>query len=336
VLNRKVILADSFTLMSYNILAASLAEEHGSYLYPYCLKQNLQWRYRKDPLVQEIQQANADIICLQEVDRWSKFVQKLGRCGYKGVFQKRTGEEYHDGCATFWKESLFELVLVRRVQYKRKLSDAVTMDRENVAVLCHLKMKSNNQHFIVANTHLLWNPKRGDLRVAQVKILFEELLSMKKAIREEVAIVICGDFNCTPDSKLYEFITKGELDITNFNVLDSRENTGYGTVYTAVSPSMASYLTQDSPKAGVMVHPFKLYSAYTHNLTDSWVSTCHKKFSGNVDYIFVSEHLQPVKVSSLPTESEVKAGALGVGLPNAHFHSDHLFLQAQLVKTKAT
>lgn len=66
----------------------------------------------------------------------------------------------------------------------------------------------------MATTHLLYNPKRQDVRLAQTQLLLAEVerLSYHKnsnGTAKYWPIIITGDFNSTPDSPIYKLITEG-------------------------------------------------------------------------------------------------------------------------------
>lgn len=100
------------------------------------------------------------------------------------------------------------------------------LDRENVAVVCKFELKSNpSVKFLVATTHLLYNPKRQDIRLAQIQILLAELDRISKVKvdddqKDHLPIILSGDFNLQPYSAPYNLIVNGKeisLDIfTNF------------------------------------------------------------------------------------------------------------------------
>ena len=62
---------------------------------------------------------------------------------------------------------------------------------------------------VVANTHILFNPKRGDIKLQQVKMTLCKLWEVSCGGAKSV--IYCGDFNATPWSPLYDFISKGQL-----------------------------------------------------------------------------------------------------------------------------
>lgn len=74
----------SITVLSYNLLAQSLVRRD---VFPYSSRSSLKVAFRRDNLLAELLAADADILCLQEVDAdlmagfWR---EKLGQAGYKG------------------------------------------------------------------------------------------------------------------------------------------------------------------------------------------------------------------------------------------------------------
>lgn len=99
------------------------------------------------------------------------------------------------------------------------------MDRHNVAVVVLLKPKvpgrssRNSKNLVcISNTHLLFNPKRGDIKLAQLTFLFSEIEEIAKVSSSGQGnpahhpIICCGDFNSTPFSPIYEFVKRGYLN----------------------------------------------------------------------------------------------------------------------------
>lgn len=64
---------------------------------------------------------------------------------------------------------------------------------------------------VVGNIHVLFNMKRGELKLAQTRVLFETVADL--ADQYACPAIICGDFNSTPDSPLYSFLHTGALDL---------------------------------------------------------------------------------------------------------------------------
>lgn len=104
------------------------------------------------------------------------------------------------------------------------------MDRDNVAILVLLKPRAtssasrhSNSLVCVSNTHLLFNKKRGDIKLAQLVCLFSEIEEMARISppgKEGPSyhpIICCGDFNSVPFSPIYGFVVRGFLDYTGMH-----------------------------------------------------------------------------------------------------------------------
>ena len=103
--------AETFRVLCYNILCERCATER---LYGYTPSWALAWEYRKELILTEIINSDADFLCLQEVDIAAYedyFTKNLAEHGYEGVYwpksRSRTMNEADrrqvDGCATFYK-----------------------------------------------------------------------------------------------------------------------------------------------------------------------------------------------------------------------------------------
>ncbi|XP_067680490.1 protein angel homolog 2-like isoform X1 [Haliotis asinina] len=209
-----------FSVMSYNVLAQRLLEDHG-YLYREADTQILQWKYRRERLLEEITSHAPDVMCLQEVqeDHYHDFFKpQLENLGYRGVYMKRTGDKC-DGCATFYKQDKFSLGKTTPVEYCR----GGLLDRDNIALILELVPHDNVYQgrvgkLCVANTHLLFNPRRGDIKLGQLMVLMAELdkcafnsSSDQTSQMNYSPVLLCGDFNSEPHSDLYKFISRGYL-----------------------------------------------------------------------------------------------------------------------------
>lgn len=79
--------------------------------------------------------------------------------------------------------------------------------------MCKFELRNDPKvRFVVATTHLLYNPKRQDIRLAQVQILLAELNRIAKAetANGHLPIILSGDFNLEPHSVPYNLIVNGE------------------------------------------------------------------------------------------------------------------------------
>lgn len=114
-------------VVTYNILADvySQTELSKTVLYPYCAPYALELDYRQNLIKKELSGYNADIVCLQEVDK-GVFGDSLGPAldafDMDGVFKVK--ERQHEGLATFYRRSKFKLLSRHDIM----LSEALEMD----------------------------------------------------------------------------------------------------------------------------------------------------------------------------------------------------------------
>ncbi|GFS84950.1 protein angel homolog 2 [Trichonephila clavipes] len=211
-----------FTIMTYNILSQNAVENH-RYLYRSCHPAFLQDDYRISRILPEILKSKSDIICLQEVEENlfnNRMKQVFDSKGFASIFKMRTGSN-SDGCAILWRKKKFDLVQEKAVEFRS--TSVELLDRDNIGLIAVLK--PNHPKFThlllhVATTHLLFNPRRGDIKLCQLRWFFAELerLSLKQVTdvkRHYHPIILCGDFNIEPDSPLYEFIESGSINVLN-------------------------------------------------------------------------------------------------------------------------
>jgi len=196
-------------VMTLNVLADYLAHQHQEELYRDIPNWVLDWRRRLQLLVAEVLSHHPDVLCLQEVDHFNDIRAALEPHGYGAHFVQRTNQRA-DGCAMLWNKAVLQVVQVEQVRMQDlNLRDNVTqllLFQVHGAAACHCPQ------VLVANTHLLFNPKRGDIKMAQIRVITRKLSEMAAAAEQPVASVLAGDLNLTPGSPLYWFLEHGRLD----------------------------------------------------------------------------------------------------------------------------
>eukprot|EP00958_Prasinococcus_capsulatus_P009595 scaffold930_cov408-Prasinococcus_capsulatus_cf.AAC.8 len=246
--------ASDFSVMSYNILAQKNINKH-RHLYPSVSPHILSWNYRMDTFVSEVRHLMPDVLCLQEVDHFKDIEVRLGRLGYSGSFLQRTGG-CDDGCAIFFKSAMFSLQQQVPIRF-----NALGL-RDNVALICVLQRKSPGgdaefgpERLIVSNTHILFNPRRGEIKLAQVRTLLMAVHRLKEqcekpckhsgtqGIGRRTHAIVVGDWNCSPSSPLYRYIRHGTLDLSTTdrrNLAGHMEGSGRRTLQARID----SYVQQ--------------------------------------------------------------------------------------------
>ncbi|XP_038205700.1 protein angel homolog 2 isoform X1 [Arvicola amphibius] len=318
-----------FSVMSYNILSQDLLEDN-SHLYRHCRRPVLHWSFRFPNILKEIKHFDADVLCLQEVqeDHYGTEIRpSLESLGYHCEYKMKTGRK-PDGCAICFKHAKFSLLSVNPVEFCRR--DIPLLDRDNIGLVLLLQPKMPHAappSICVANTHLLYNPRRGDIKLTQLAMLLAEISSV--AHRKDGSfcpIIMCGDFNSVPGSPLYSFIKEGKLNYEGLAIgkVSGQEQSSRGQRILSIPiwpPDLGIsqscvYETQQVPRAGKtdsglteaplektevgvsaenvsshLQHHFSLSSVYSHYLPDTGlpeVTTCHSQSAITVDYIFYS------------------------------------------------
>ncbi|TNN52303.1 Protein angel 1 [Liparis tanakae] len=179
-----------FTVMSYNVLAQDLLEANPE-LYTHCPLEALDWSCRCSLLLEELHKWAPDILCLQEVQEnhyRDQLHPALSLMGYACVFKRRSGTKT-DGCATCYRRSRFSELSVATLEFYKP--EVELLDRHNVAVVLLLRpavtqgavVKAKGRPLCVANTHLLFNPRRGDVKLAQLAMLMAEIDRLVKSCK---------------------------------------------------------------------------------------------------------------------------------------------------------
>ncbi|NP_001388317.1 protein angel homolog 2 isoform 2 [Rattus norvegicus] len=318
-----------FSVMSYNILSQELLEDN-SHLYRHCRRPVLHWSFRFPNILKEIKHFDADVLCLQEVqeDHYGTEIRpSLESLGYHCEYKMKTGRK-PDGCAICFKHSKFSLLSVNPVEFCRR--DIPLLDRDNIGLVLLLQPKiprAASPSICIANTHLLYNPRRGDIKLTQLAMLLAEISNVAHQKDGSFCpIVMCGDFNSVPGSPLYSFIKEGKLNYEGLAIgkVSGQEQSSRGQrilsipiwppnlgisqncVYEAqqvpkVEKTDSDVTQAQQEKAEVPVpadkvsshlqHGFSLSSVYSHYVPDTGVpevTTCHSRSAITVDYIFYS------------------------------------------------
>lgn len=79
-----------------------------------------------------------------------------------------------------------------------------------MGVISHFKKFAGVEtafEFVLATTHLFWDPKQEDVKLLQTQRMLRRLKQFTSSL--DVPVIFAGDFNSLPDSKVYNFITAG-------------------------------------------------------------------------------------------------------------------------------
>jgi CCR4-NOT transcription complex subunit 6 len=221
------------------------------------------------------------------------------------------------------------------------------MPRDNIAVVTFLENRQSGERMMVVNAHVTWDPNYKDVKLVQTAILMEQITklsdsytkiapckdksvykytdgdtdgdsvpqeprpepgpSLSYAKGEDIPVIMCGDFNSTPDSGVYDLIAHSKLPHNHPDFGDYK----YGN------------FTRDD-----LNHAFKLKSSYSH-INELSFTNYTPGFTGVIDYIWYST--KAYQVVGLLGEVDREYLQRVPGFPNYHFPSDHLALMAEFV-----
>lgn len=217
------------------------------------------------------------------------------------------------------------------------------MPKDNIGMLCFFESRQTGARMIVANAHLAWEPELADVKLVQTAILMDcvskyaekyarwpECLDKKfiqlAAEDEEVEVLpgpapsqeyrnntdipllICGDYNSTSDSSVFELLAKGRVSPDH--------------------PDFGERQYGNFTREGIE-HPFHLRSSYSLGNDNVMPFTNYvPNFNGVIDYIWYSSNsLELISVLGPP---DMKYLERVPGFPNYHFPSDHLHLMSEV------
>ncbi|TKY60911.1 Carbon catabolite repressor protein 4-like 3 [Spatholobus suberectus] len=212
--------------------------------------------------------------------------------------------------------------------------------------------ESDSRRLLVGNIHVLYNPNRGEVKLGQIRFLSSRAQNLSEKWGN-TPVVLAGDFNSTPQSGIYKFLSSSELNIMLY---DRKELSGQkrcrpaqvlGENKETVGPivtldGLLKCWTDEEVKIAtgdsehhLAVHSLKLNSSYatvngstsTRGFNSEPLATSyHSKFLGTVDYLWYSDGIVPTRVlDTVPISDLVRAG----GLPCKKVGSDHLALVSE-------
>eukprot|EP00930_Biecheleria_cincta_P003715 TRINITY_DN104638_c0_g1_i1.p1 TRINITY_DN104638_c0_g1~~TRINITY_DN104638_c0_g1_i1.p1 ORF type:complete len:641 (+),score=94.56 TRINITY_DN104638_c0_g1_i1:42-1964(+) len=214
--------APVFRLVTYNVLADAYASTKAAMegMFSYCNPQVLAAPIRRQRIIHDILNIDADIVGLQEVDSGQlACMAVLDALGWDSIYTRKLGAAA-DGCALFWRRSRFRLegdafelplggaldtlptldptvlfALSRHERTKDVLGFVTTVAQG--VVLRDLSVPA--KRLLVANTHLFYHPDANHIRLLQLHMLLCELGRRKIMLESDgcgdVALVLLGDLN---------------------------------------------------------------------------------------------------------------------------------------------
>ncbi|KAM3517153.1 hypothetical protein NHJ13051_009239 [Beauveria bassiana] len=222
------------------------------------------------------------------------------------------------------------------------------MPKDNIAVITLFESRKTGARIILVDVHLTWETTLADVKAIQTGILMEQITKMADSYTQwppckesdkrliiapgeegsdagadevgpsqeyrcntEIPLVVCGDFNSTEDSSVFDLMSKGRVAPEH--------------------PELAGHVYGSFTRDGIE-HPFSLRDAYaaTRGTADEMPFTNYTPgFSGVIDYIWYSTNtLEVVEVLGAMDSAALKRIP---AFPNWWFPADHIQIMADFV-----
>uniref|UniRef100_A0A0N5BAH5 Endo/exonuclease/phosphatase domain-containing protein n=1 Tax=Strongyloides papillosus TaxID=174720 RepID=A0A0N5BAH5_STREA len=323
-------------IMSFNILAdlyLNLKQPQEKLYFAYCPKDYQESGFRYPLTLKVLNDFNADILCLQEVDykMQKRFLLPfLEKMDYDSYFVVK-GSLVNEGVVISWKKSKFRMIMSESVIVKDLLelsqypensdvSEYLEKDEEinkkfrtrpTVLLSCLLEDIKSGVKILVSTTHLHFDPKHENIKCLQALLCWRFIEKLKNKIGEDVKILFAGDFNVTPEGGAVQLSLKGytEEDEECWNC----------------TPTMGGSIFKIKNKYQSLCQ-FPRYTNYTY-----WFNEAEGEstgFEGTLDYIWGDNSIKVVKIIDMPKHEDViKYGAI----PSKHFPSDHLPICCEVI-----
>lgn len=321
---------DALTVGTFNILAPAYAQTSlaTKSMFAHCEEAHLAEDYRRPLIIREIQQADLDVLFLQELsehwfDTWVKpLFGKKYHLFRAGKFGTKDSDGSRDGLGFMFRKDKFDIVHVKTVHLAEYIRESHYMDHldplikeiheltilDNLKTVAHFavvreKKTGYTAHFV--NTHLFYHPEASHLRVLQIYAIIQNLECPRYSAD---AIFLGGDLNSTPETGVIRFLSKGFLEADDPDWLTSQSFRW---------KNEAADLSQqlDGPK-GFRIKHNRMFARVKFNE----VTTRTDNFEGELDHLYFISLYFNLK-TTLDLKTDLK-------FPNATYGSDHLLTAA--------
>ena len=299
---------ETLKVLSFNILA----DAYFGVDYPYCETEYSNFAYRGPQTVKFIEALNPDVFCFQEVDHYKDFYYQALSKKFM-LFGEIKDNVLKVGLMIGFKKDSFKFLEKMVICY----ADYVTEEsvggikpienfmRDHRALIVEIESIKNKQKYIIANTHVFWDYRQKHVQQFQVLQLIKNL---EARYEKSAEIIICGDFNSTPETEQIQFVTNPTYFGSEKNLI--YQNCGMKEKKLQFESCYANYRQKTKNNQKIT------YPSFT-NLVP-W-------FKGVLDYIFYNKNskLKLKSVLKIPKKKEL------VALPKKGWPSDHVPIMAE-------
>ena len=248
----------SFRAMTFNVLANEYAKVEWFFKDSATVKSkapHFYWNHRFPLNVNLVKDSGADLLFLQEVDRYTSYPEgvkaflpagsdapnglwgnELQNLSYDSIFMGRTrhvpaneppkpSTAPEEGLATAWKPR-FSVIHHEKVEMP-EATEHLTPTKMNVAIWTVLKDSVTGERIITGNTHLNHRNWGKTIRAHQISLLKSKAHELQHKF-PSAPVIISGDFNMRPDEPGYAIMIRDESKVNSeafWEDLKSHEST---------------------------------------------------------------------------------------------------------------
>ena len=302
-------------------------------LNPRCMKKEIENELstdeRMNKIIKEILNLSPDVFCLQEADFYiyKKYLMRSDMDKYEILYGINCGSSFINIIGYIKEKYLlksfknFSLASLGKYAGNRGIMNINLELIKNNNVIID---KTNKNIISIYNVHFPW--KYENDRIILLNALFKHLKDNYNK-EEDKKVLIMGDFNSEPSSKLiklfyfHKFLKDEKKN--SYKLISQKEKKSKIDLNTL-------YLCEDT------YHKFHFNSAYQCYSKEKIIkgefmrhpafTSRTKYFKKTIDYIFFSDNLKIRKIAKLPHDFEVDKEKF---LPSKDFPSDHIKLYAE-------
>ncbi|OUM65672.1 hypothetical protein PIROE2DRAFT_7255, partial [Piromyces sp. E2] len=266
------------------------------------------------------------------------------------------------------------------VQYNGFLFDESPLVTPTDITPCTEKYEiENDMGIIISNHHLYWKPQAKYEKLRQIYVMLNNIYTLKSEIEQDKLdlyneicnkiekiensvekktlnkwpVLMCGDFNTSPDQEIYKLITKQELNEEELKELEPKIEP---EIEIKNNPLTATELIERIKKFPLGKSSYSSYrdNDPNHTINPNWKKgeeffkgeptyTTYCGWKGTLDYEFLMDDNEfkfdekSKDVTFNPTYTKVtknlnvpESSVLEPGLPNLSFPSDHICIMSEI------
>ena len=224
-------------VVSYNVLHDGFCSTHWAMtkLYPFATEHVLDINFRRGRIVQELMKYDADVVALQEVgkDVYDRYYNDVFKAqGFNSMLSVKNGNA-KEGVAFAYRDARLEVMDKQRMSLgavamaSEHPELAERIEKENphvwhalkkvpsIAIMVVLKDKITGKHFVLVNTHFYFHAAAPHIRMLQYFMLscaVDKFARKNPEFACEKNVIICGDFNASRQSGVYQLATHGSCE----------------------------------------------------------------------------------------------------------------------------